>query len=181
MKITKDWLIQEEAAYHFIEWAEKNAPVEINDVWPTLAGHQMVWLLSRVHGGEPWSENRKKLVPMLCEMARFALPNYESKHPENKSPRKAIETVEAWVRGEATQEEVEQLNKPIVDAFMNDKDIHGFIAACVARTVFLRNSGGTGDATNAASIIAFVIVSVIPDEQVNMIVRKYFPTFPESL
>jgi hypothetical protein len=115
----------------------------------------MVWLLFRVHGGEPWSEQRKKLMPMMCEIAREELPLFEWRHPEDNRFRKAIETVEAWVRGEATQEKVN-----------STADAADATAAWVAA------ARGAWVAASAASVTSVAR---------GAIVRKHFPTFPEAL
>ena len=57
----------------------------------------MLWLLGRL-SGKPESESRKKLVLAACQCARLALP-YVKKGEAR--PLKAIETAEAWARGEA--------------------------------------------------------------------------------
>jgi hypothetical protein len=72
--------------------------------WATCErGDWLLWYVGRTAAGEPWSEEWKLLVRAICECARLALPNV----PEGEArPRLAIETAEAWTRGEATEEEV---------------------------------------------------------------------------
>lgn len=63
-------------------------------------GDWMLWLIGKTITNDA---NKKLLVLVACECARLALP-YVSKG-ESRS-LKAIETTEAWARGEATIEEV---------------------------------------------------------------------------
>jgi len=63
----------------------------------------MLWLLGR-QSGPPESDERKKLALVVCQGARLALP-YRIEE-DRMLVLRVIETVEAWVRGEATIEEV---------------------------------------------------------------------------
>ena len=67
-------------------------------------GDWMLWLLGKL-SGDPDSDSRKKSVLAACACARLALP-YVKKGEER--PRIAIETAEAWVKGELgiTREQV---------------------------------------------------------------------------
>ena len=66
-------------------------------------GDWMLWYAGRVAGGKVGSKQRKRLVLCACECARLALP-YAG---ENKDvATKAIETAEAYCRGETTEQEV---------------------------------------------------------------------------
>ena len=71
--------------------------------WDNSArGDWMLWLVGRI-SGKPESAKRKKLVLCACECARLALVHVPK--GENR-PLKAIETAEAWARGEATIDEL---------------------------------------------------------------------------
>ena len=65
-------------------------------------GDWMLWLLGKLSGG-PRSKSRKKLVLVACKCARITL-KHVSKGEDR--PRIAIETAEAWTRGEATLSQV---------------------------------------------------------------------------
>jgi len=68
----------------------------------SVRGDWMLWLVGKT-SGKPESKKRKKLVLCACECARLALIHV----PKGElRPLKAIETAEAWTRGEATIEEV---------------------------------------------------------------------------
>jgi len=49
---------------------------------------------------------RELLVEWACDCAERALPIFEAKHSDDDRPRKAIETTRAWLRGEASIEQV---------------------------------------------------------------------------
>lgn len=44
--------------------------------------------------------DRKTLALWAADCAEHVLPCFEERHPDNDRPRKAIEAVRAWVRGE---------------------------------------------------------------------------------
>jgi hypothetical protein len=84
------------------EWARTQPDAET--AWNNCErGDWMLWIIGRTAAGKPWSEERKPLVLAACKCARLAL-KYVPKG--EKRPRKAIETAEAWVRGETTGDEV---------------------------------------------------------------------------
>ena len=59
-------------------------------------GDWMLWIAGRL-SGEPGSDSRRPLVLAACGCARLALPYVGV---EEDRPRIAIETAEAWARGE---------------------------------------------------------------------------------
>ena len=65
-------------------------------------GDWMLWLLGHL-SGPPESSARKRLVLCCCEVARLAIVHV---HAGEYRPRIAIETAEAWARGQATIEQV---------------------------------------------------------------------------
>ena len=75
-------------------------------------GDWMLWYAGK-KAGAPESEKRKKLVLAACDCARLAL-KFVKKGEEG--PRKAIETAEAWTRGEATIQEVRSAANAAYDA-----------------------------------------------------------------
>lgn len=68
-------------------------------------GDWMLWLIGQ-QVGAPGTESRKRLVLAACRCARLALDIYERRYPDDPRPRRAIETAEAHVRGEATLQEM---------------------------------------------------------------------------
>ena len=94
----KTWLRQIKrvgACEDAVEWAEQYN--SLAEAWAECErGDWMLWLSGKL-SGEPGSDSRKRVVLTACECARLALP-YVKKG--EKRPLKAIETAEAWVRGE---------------------------------------------------------------------------------
>jgi len=72
------------------------------DMWATCPrGDWMLWIAGRV------GVKRETLVLAACACARLALPYIE---PGEMRPLRAIETAEAWARGEATLDQVRATN-----------------------------------------------------------------------
>jgi hypothetical protein len=84
-----------------IEWARAYPTPEA--AWAACdRGDWMLWVAGRL-AGPPGHESRRPLVAASCECDRLALhlvPRGEER------PRLANETAEAWVRGEATLDQV---------------------------------------------------------------------------
>ena len=76
-------------------------------------GDWMLWLVGKLTGGEVGSDSRKKLVGVSCKCARLALP-YVSEGETR--PLMAIETCEAYTRGEATIDQVVSAARAANDA-----------------------------------------------------------------
>lgn len=84
-----------------IEWARTQPDPQT--LWNNCErGDWMLWLVGKLGGGAR-TKSRKTLVLAACECARLSLP-YVKKGEER--PLKAIETAEAWIRGEAKSREV---------------------------------------------------------------------------
>ena len=78
-----------------LKWADNYS--SLKEAWAVCErGDWMLWLVGKL-SGKPSSEKRKKLVLVSCQCARLALP-YVKKGEDR--PLKAIETAEAWARGE---------------------------------------------------------------------------------
>ena len=107
-----DKLFEKGACSQAVVWAQhKRNPVT---AWKTChRGDWMLWLIGRLTTALPWSDKRKALVLATCECARLSL-KYVPKGEER--PRIAIETAEAWTRGEATREEVKRAAADAADA-----------------------------------------------------------------
>ena len=85
--------------------AEQPTPQE---AWDNCErGDWMLWYIGKL-AGSPSTESRKKLVLCACECARLAL-----KHVPvgEEHPRIALETAEAWARGNASLKEVQAAAK----------------------------------------------------------------------
>ena len=104
-----------------VEWAEGFPSLQ--DAWEACErGDWMLWLAGKYCRSK---EDRKPLVLAACGCARLALPFVEE---GEERPLKAIETVEAWTRGEATIQQVR-------DAAVQEMERHFLIEA-------LERSGG---------------------------------------
>lgn len=73
-------------------------------------GDWMLWLCGKMEGKKGWS-TRQEIVLAACDCAELALPIFEKKYPEDKRPRKAIETARLWAQGKATIEEVKEARR----------------------------------------------------------------------
>jgi len=84
-----------EACDEAVDWCEQFD--SLDEAWQACeCGDWMLWLLGML-SGPPESDSRKKLVLVVCQCARLALP-YVKKG--EMRPLKAIETAEAWARGD---------------------------------------------------------------------------------
>ncbi len=78
-----------------VEWAKTFGALD--DAWKACErGDWMLWLLGK-QAGPPESDSRKKLVLTACACARLALPHVKK---GDRRSLKAIETAEAWARGD---------------------------------------------------------------------------------
>jgi len=82
------------------EWAKGKSLAEI---WAQCGrADWLLWLIGRMEGKKGWPD-RKAIVLVACDCAELALPYVKAGEDR---PRIAIETARAWVRGEASIEEV---------------------------------------------------------------------------
>ena len=80
-----------------VEWAKEKYYVSLQTAWRYCKhGDWMLWLAGKV-SGPPESDSRKRLVLAACECARLSLRHVPK---GEKRPLAAIETAEAWARGE---------------------------------------------------------------------------------
>lgn len=93
------------------EWAARVKPKTLYDAWRKCPrGDWLLWFAARV------GVDRKALVMAACGCARLALPFWEAHDAEDRRPHVALETAEAWCRGEATIEEVQKAAGGAFDA-----------------------------------------------------------------
>ena len=74
---------------------------------------------------------RELLVEWACDCAERALPIFEAKHSDDDRPRKAIETTRAWLRGEASTQQV-RADAYAADAYAADADAYAADADAAA-------------------------------------------------
>ena len=88
-----------------LEWLQSRTLAE---VWEQCErGDWLLWLAAKA------GVDRKRLVMAACACARLALVHVP---PGEERPRVAIETAEAWCRGEATIEQVKEARRNAADA-----------------------------------------------------------------
>ena len=84
-----------------VEWAAEFTTLQ--KAWDVCErGDWMVWMIAK-QSGDPESKSRKKLVLLLCGIVR---PVLKFVPEDEKRPLIAIETMEKWVRGEASLQDV---------------------------------------------------------------------------
>jgi len=134
-------------------------------------GDWMLWLLGKLSKG-PRSKSRKKLVLTACECARLALEHVPKSEDR---PRIAIETAEAWARGEATLQEVRDAAYAAADA-------------AAAYAAYAAYAAADADAYAAAYAAADAAADDAADayaarkktlKQCAEIVRKHYPKTPK--
>ena len=95
MNITKEWLNENGACQEGIEW--------FNDQKETDAKNVLMSLLKQDHfDWANWTVVRlmthEQNIQYAIYAAEMVLDNYESKYPDNKAPRKAIEAAKAYLQ-----------------------------------------------------------------------------------
>jgi hypothetical protein len=145
----------------------------------------MVWLLFRVHGGEPWSEQRKKLIHVLCEIIREVLPIFERWHPDDTLPHETLAALDGWRREDVI---------PCPNKRLFYEGNHLIIGEAIKQSMYtaLRYTilGAEAsyekiacDAALAAEMAAEDVIDPNSSgiESFAILVRLHYPTFPESL
>ena len=151
-------------------------------------GDWMLWLCGRL-AGPPGSDSRKPLVLAACECARLSLhlvPAGEDR------PRRAIETAEAWCRGEATLDQVRRAATAAAtaagwaagwaaaDAAAAAAADAAYAAAAAAADWAPDAAAAAAADAAAAAVAAFVADAAFAStlKQCADIVRRHYPTCP---
>jgi hypothetical protein len=72
------------------------------EFWQTdHCANWMLWIAGKMVDTDGWW-TRQQLVLAACACAETVLEIFEKKYPNDKRPRKAIETAHAWAEGKAT-------------------------------------------------------------------------------
>ena len=147
-----------EACSEAVEWArDQDNPQQAWD--DCERGDWMLWLLGHLSGG-PRSKSRKQIVLMACECARLSL-KYVPKGEDR--PRIAIETAEAWTRGEATLQQVQNAASA------------AYAAASAAYAAYAYYAY----AAYASAAAAYASAAASALNQCADIVRKHYPKAPK--
>ncbi len=126
MKMEPNWIEKLKglgACDEALEWAKGYSSLKV--AWAACKrGDYMFWLWGRTCG-----KDRKALVLVLCKCVRLVLkyvPKSESR------PLTAIQTIEKWVRGEATMEEVQNAADAAYTAYVSVNTTYAAYAAFIA-------------------------------------------------
>jgi len=171
------------------EWASRFPTLE--EAWQACdRGDWMLWYAGKM-AGPPGHDSRRPLVLAACECARIALPIFEEKHQGDLRPRKAIETAEAWARGDAgvTLDDVRAAfaaASAAAFAAASAAAFAAFASAAFASAAFAAAAAATSAGIVAASAAAFAAFASAAAARPRIlaecaaIVRKHYPHLPEA-
>lgn len=188
MQTTREWLdelVKDEPA---VKWA-KTQP-DPQTLWDKCEyGDWMLEMVGVVTYGIR-SKDRKKLVLATCECARLALPCV----PEGEErPLHAIETAEAWARGEIASNILRKVNASIsaydkesINASW-EKNIHDGASFAVTAARHASAAAYANSMEQCATCIISALMSAFEADnpeltvrrQIADIVRKYYPKVPK--
>jgi hypothetical protein len=97
---------------------------------------------------EAWNDRTARLF--ACDCADHVLGIYEKKYPEDKRPRKAIETARLFAEGKATKEELDAALAAARAAALAAAGAAWAAALAAARAAALAAAGAAWDAAGAA-------------------------------
>ena len=164
-----------EACSEAVEWArDQDNPQQAWD--DCERGDWMLWLLGHLSGG-PRSKSRKQIVLMACECARLSL-KYVPKGEDR--PRIAIETAEAWTRGEATLQQVRNAASAAYAAYAAAAAAaYAAYAAYAAASAAYAAYAYYAYAAYASAAAAYASAAASALNQCADIVRKHYPKAPK--
>ena len=88
-----------------IIWVKENKIKSDSQAWREL--HRSDWMIWLAEKRGIWNKlDPTKLRLFACDCAEQALPTYEKDYPDDKRPRKAVETARLFAEGKATQKEL---------------------------------------------------------------------------
>ena len=140
-------------------------------------GDWMLWLLGKLSKG-PRSKSRKRLVLATCECARLALKHVSK--GENR-PRLAIETAEAWTKGEAILSQVRKAAYAAAYAAYTAAYAADDAAYAAYAAAYAAYTADAADAAYAAAYAAYAAYTAKKEtlKQCADIVRKHYPMAPK--
>ncbi len=123
---------------------------DFQQMWTTSdRGDWLLWFCSHMIGQPGWP-SQQQVVLASCQCARLSLKFIK---PTERRPLKAIETAEAWARGEATLEQVKRAGHA-ANCVTGEGDL-AYLAACAAhsaaRAVYATEDGRCFRLAQAAS------------------------------
>ena len=170
----KDWtdkLLKLNPCQEAVDWASQYESMK--EVWEHCRrGDWMLWLAGRLCDGE---DGRKQLVLCACECARTSLKHVAK--GENR-PRVAIETAEAWARGEEGVSLGDVRNAAAAaDAAAYAAAYAATTATAAAAAYAAAYAAAAADAA-AAAYAAYAAASSVSLAKSADIVRKHYPDPP---
>ncbi len=150
-----------------LDWIGEQTFTSYDDLWQTCP--RADWMLWLVDEKEP-DIDKKVLVRISCELARTALYRL----PENElRPLRAIETLERWLEGRATKEEVRGVD--VETAIIYEcGNVEAVVAAVEGALDIVRCSNASKDAARSASAAVHAVRPDLRKQQAD-IVRKDIP------
>ena len=95
----------EGACHEGIAWVKENKIKSDSQAWKKL--HRSDWMIWLAEKRGIWNKlDPTKLRLFACDCAEQVLPIFEKDYPDDKRPRKAVETARLFAEGKATQEEL---------------------------------------------------------------------------
>jgi len=145
MKSTKDILTKLGACTEAVKWAGRKTPKK---AWETCKQSDwLLWIAGKLN------IDRKKLVLAACACARTALKYIPAGEDR---PRIAIETAEAWTRGEATIEQVRTATHAAHAAAHAAYTAHAaYVADAAAQAAYAAYAAHSAYAADAATYAAY--------------------------
>jgi len=169
MKSTKDILTKLGACAEAVKWAGRKTPKK---AWETCKQSDwLLWIAGKLN------IDRKKLVLAACACARTALKYIPAGEDR---PRIAIETAEAWTRGEATIEQVRTATHAAHAAAHAAYTAHAaYVADAAAQAAYAAYAAHSAYAADAATYAAYAAYaahsSLAAQKQMADIVREIIP------
>jgi hypothetical protein len=151
-----------------IEWAKQyRSPI---DAWNACdRGDWMLWVAGKL-SGKPLSKKRKLLTLAKCECARLAL-NFVPK--DEKRPLRAIQTAEAWAKGNDRGTTIEDVMfAASAAAYAAYANAYANASSAAASAAAYANAYAAANASAAAEKIR--VLKICAD-----IMRKHYPKPPK--
>ena len=145
-----EFLQKNHACTPSLEWLKSRTLAE---AWEQCErGDWLLWLAAKA------GVDRRRLVMAACACARLALVHVP---PGEERPRVAIETAEAWCRGEATIEQVKEARRNAADA-ADAADAAAYAAAAAAYAAYAASSPAYAAAAAAKAAYAAAYAASSP-------------------
>jgi len=155
-----------------LDWAASLPPETTEEAAWSACGRAdwLLWVAARL------GVDRPLVVLAACACARTALPVWERQYPEDRRPHTAIETAEAWARGEASLEQVQAAAAAYAVYAVYAADAAAALAAAsAASAVYAAYAVYAADAASAAAAYADAAATRDNPRTMSDIVRQHIP------